>query len=681
MTTKDSAPVLSTPETGTANNLSPYFVCIHKNTTILSIDEGGSQLLGFRQPDEIVGKSIFSFLSHTYNESVTERIKEIEEGKSLQPITMNLLINGVPLDFQVKSERTVYQEELAVKTFFRFLTPLKSETVNNDQFGSLILSANKGIIITSPDGMVRAVSESFTRLTGYEKEDVIGNNPRLWKSHSYTPIFYKKMWDSLLTKGCWEGHIWNKRKDGSHYLMKVNIYSLLNKDGEQTNFLAIYTGLSEVEKLAQQLKEREEQYRTLVELSPNAIILTQFDTIIYANPPTEVLFGVKLKEVIGKSVSSFLREYPHIASEINFKGKTAISFEEQLIKEGSKIDIEVSSSLITYQGEKAILTVIKEITKRKSMERALRDSEEQYRFIAENSSDMIGRLLSNGKILYISPSSKRMLGYRNDELIGTNIYDIFNPEDLKSLYEEYGNPADLSEIVTFSYRMLHKNGGYIWAETTVRPVKDKSGKVSEMMFATRDVTARRTIENQLRESNLLLKKLSSLDGLTEIYNRRAFDEFLKTEWDFACKHKTPVSLLLLDIDYFKEFNDSYGHVEGDECLKSVARELEAFFHEKGYFAARYGGEEFAVVLPNVNSQKALQLAEGLQASIQALKIEHKNSDASNIVTISVGISCIIPMSGNDMKLILEFADRALYKAKQYGRNRIEVCEEQGSEKV
>lgn len=373
-------------------------------------------------------------------------------------------------------------------------------------------------------------------------------------------------------------------------------------------------------------------------------------------------------------MSSFFSEHPNIAFKIDFDQKSVISFEEQLKKGDSYIDIEVSSSLITYQGEKAVLTVIKEITKRKSMERALRESEEQYRFIAENSSDMIGRLSSDGIIIYISPSSRGILGYRNDELIGTNIYGKIHPDDCECLLEQYGNPKELSGIVTSSYRMLHKNGGYIWAETTVRPVKDKSGNASGMMFATRDVSARRTIENQLRESNSLLRKLSSLDGLTEIYNRRAFDEFLKTEWAFACKHKTPVSLLLLDIDYFKKYNDTYGHIQGDECLISVARELERFFHEKGYFAARYGGEEFAVVLPNTDAQKASQLAEDFQSTIREMKIEHANSRVSEIVTISIGVSCVKPSDPEEMKQILEFADRELNKAKQNGRNRIEVCE-------
>ncbi|MBT2661264.1 PAS domain S-box protein [Bacillus sp. ISL-45] len=673
MTVKENRTGANIVDAGAANNLSLYFVCIHRDSLILSIDEGGTQLLGYKYPGELIGKSIFSFLSDTTKETITARIAAIEQGTNLQGSIMSFLINGIPMDFQVRSETAIFNGEAAIRTCLCFITPISLDLNDPEDAGSLKLSANKGIVITTPDGKIQAVSESFTRLTGYHKGNVIGENPRIWKSHSYTPIFYKRMWDSISTRGCWEGELWNKRKDGSHYLMKVNIFSILNEDRELVNYLAVYTDLTEVEMLSQQVKEREEQFRTLVELSPNAIILTQFDKVAYANPHTEALFGTNLKDIIGKPVRSFFDGHPNIISKLDFNEKTVISFEEQLKMGDSYIDIEVSSSLITYQGEKAVLTVIKEITKRKSMERALRESEEQYRFIAENSSDMIGRLSSEGMIIYISPSSKGILGYRNDELIGTNLFGKIHPEDRQILLEEYGNPRELNGIVTSSYRMLHKNGGFIWAETTVRPVKDKSGKSSGMMFATRDVTARRTIENQLRESNSLLRKLSSLDGLTGIYNRRAFDEFLRTEWAFACKHKTPVSLLLVDIDYFKKYNDTYGHIQGDECLKTVALELEGFFHEKGYFAARFGGEEFAVVLPNTDVSKGKQLAEEFRSTIQKMNIEHKNSKVGEILTISIGVSSVTPIETVEMKLILEIADRALYQAKQKGRNRIEVC--------
>ena len=222
---------------------------------------------------------------------------------------------------------------------------------------------------------------------------MIGNNPRMWKSKSYTPAFYEKMWNSIVSHGCWQGELWNKRRDGSHYLMKVNIYSILNKEGSLVNYIAVYTDLTEIDKLAQQLKEREEQYRTLVELSPSSIILTQNKKVIYANPPAVSLLGLEnTTHIIGKRVDNFLNNHSHIEAKITFKDNSEITFEDQLEKDGAILDIEVSSSVITFQGQEAVLTVIKEITERKNIERELRESEEQYRFIAENSSDMIGRL-------------------------------------------------------------------------------------------------------------------------------------------------------------------------------------------------------------------------------------------------------------------------------------------------
>lgn len=279
MMVKESGTETIIEDVAAANNLSPYFVCVHKNSIIISIDEGGTQLLGYKYPGEIIGKSIFSFLSSANQETITTRIAAIEQGTILQGSIMSFSINGTPMDFQVNSENTIFNGESAIKTCLRFIKPM---SINNDyleETGSLILNANKGIVITTPDGMIQAVSDSFTRLTGYLKENVIDRNPRIWKSHSYTPIFYKRMWDSILTRGCWEGELWNKRKDGSHYLMKVNIFSILNIDSELVNYLAVYTDLTEVEMLSQQLKEIEEQFRTLVELSPNAIILSQFDRL------------------------------------------------------------------------------------------------------------------------------------------------------------------------------------------------------------------------------------------------------------------------------------------------------------------------------------------------------------------------------------------------------------------
>ncbi|MEA2090775.1 MAG: GGDEF domain-containing protein [Campylobacterota bacterium] len=166
-----------------------------------------------------------------------------------------------------------------------------------------------------------------------------------------------------------------------------------------------------------------------------------------------------------------------------------------------------------------------------------------------------------------------------------------------------------------------------------------------------------------------LYKLSTVDGLTMISNRRAFDETIEKEWKRCMRSSKYLALIIIDIDFFKDFNDTYGHIIGDECLISVAKELSKNISRSGDFIARYGGEEFVIVLPNTQFAAALELAEKMRKSIESMQIIHKASN-SGVVTISAGISAVIPQGNQSPILLLEQADKALYKAKENGRNSI-----------
>lgn len=180
-------------------------------------------------------------------------------------------------------------------------------------------------------------------------------------------------------------------------------------------------------------------------------------------------------------------------------------------------------------------------------------------------------------------------------------------------------------------------------------------------------------ENErLAAANTELKRISNMDGLTGIANRRSFDEVLDREWNRAARQRVPITLVMVDIDHFKYYNDTYGHQMGDECLKQVARALEGSVNRATDFVARYGGEEFGVILPETRIEGATKVAEKLRIAIEELHIQHKSSPVSAVLTISVGTATVIPAFGNKPKDILSLADKALYQAKQKGRNRIEV---------
>jgi len=174
---------------------------------------------------------------------------------------------------------------------------------------------------------------------------------------------------------------------------------------------------------------------------------------------------------------------------------------------------------------------------------------------------------------------------------------------------------------------------------------------------------------ELKRKSDLLEDYGSLDGLTCLANRRRFDETLDKEWRRAVRFGTPISLILMDVDFFKAYNDHYGHVAGDECLKLVAQTLQACFSRASDMVARYGGEEFAAILGGTDGEDAVASAERALDAIRSLHIEHAHSSVADRVTISTGVASTAPSPGSSPDVLVEAADKMLYLAKQEGRNR------------
>lgn len=188
------------------------------------------------------------------------------------------------------------------------------------------------------------------------------------------------------------------------------------------------------------------------------------------------------------------------------------------------------------------------------------------------------------------------------------------------------------------------------------------------------------LQQELEEKNEKLELLSSLDGLTGLFNRRYFDENLIKEWKQGIREEEPLSLLIVDIDHFKMFNDCYGHIEGDDCLRRVARALHEALLRPVDIVARYGGEEFSAILPNTDSDGANKVAKRMMNNITELKIPHKGAATHPFVTVSIGISTVTPNRSLKLTNLLELADKALYDAKDTGRNAVKTRVLEGAEK-
>lgn len=172
----------------------------------------------------------------------------------------------------------------------------------------------------------------------------------------------------------------------------------------------------------------------------------------------------------------------------------------------------------------------------------------------------------------------------------------------------------------------------------------------------------------LQRANLELERLANLDGLTQVANRRCFDEHLAQEWEKSIQTRLFLSLILCDIDYFKRYNDHYGHQAGDSCLKKVAKAIEASIRYPTDLVARYGGEEFAILLSNATLYDAIQVAKLIQFNVKSLEIPHMQSEVNPFITVSLGVSSQIPIFGTESSSLIAAADQALYTAKKHGRD-------------
>ncbi len=239
-----------------------------------------------------------------------------------------------------------------------------------------------------------------------------------------------------------------------------------------------------------------------------------------------------------------------------------------------------------------------------------------------------------------------------------NEIEVFYPEGEEIKRTEHGAHLESWCVMPQLRRRLYLAVDAVW-------VYDEQGTMIAVVETLRDLTAR-------KEAQLALQRLASKDGLTGLDNRRSFDTAFELEWKRAQRQGEALSLIMLDVDYFKHYNDRYGHQQGDACLCAVASVLRQSVVRAGDLVARYGGEEFAVILPAVTASGAAVVAERLRLQVQGLCLPHERSEVSDRVSVSVGVASVIPTTDSLLTDLLAAADTALYAAKAAGRNRVQM---------
>jgi diguanylate cyclase (GGDEF)-like protein/PAS domain S-box-containing protein len=290
--------------------------------------------------------------------------------------------------------------------------------------------------------------------------------------------------------------------------------------------------------------------------------------------------------------------------------------------------------------------------------------EDFYRTIAEQVADVILQVGPDGKVRFASPSVTTLLGISPESMIGRDALSTVCEEDLAMVQAAVARLAsgEVSQVRTQA-RSRHADGHCLWVETTAKANSTNDGSA---VVVLRDITDRKRLEEELAA-------LALQDGLTGLANRRSFDQTLEREWQRTVREKTEMSLLLIDVDHFKRFNDEYGHQAGDDCLRSVAHAIRSALRRPGDVACRYGGEEIAVILGETGRDGAADTAERVRSAIAALNIPHRHNSAAPVVTASIGLAAALAREGGTSRMpegLLQAADHALYRAKNDGRNRV-----------
>jgi diguanylate cyclase (GGDEF)-like protein/hemerythrin-like metal-binding protein/PAS domain S-box-containing protein len=400
----------------------------------------------------------------------------------------------------------------------------------------------------------------------------------------------------------------------------------------------------------------------------------------YANKMLCDLFGCPSEHVIGATDEEFF--------DLSISNEPRIN-DRRVLDHGEKIETEETN--ITMTGGTRVYWSVKlplqgpdgsiagmcgistDITERKKIEEAMRESEEKHRIMFMDSPDAY-LIIRDGVFVDCNRASEAMLRGDRTQIIGLtpdSLSPEFQPDGKKSAQsaEEKINDAFRNGSNTFEWLHRRLDGSDFFVEVTIASML-LEGKQT-LFTSWRDITGRKQAEKALEESRCALEALSITDGLTGIANRRRFDEVLNQEYARHARSGAELSLIMLDIDHFKTFNDTYGHVAGDDCLRRIGRVIADCANRLTDLAARYGGEEFAYILPETDRAGAIVIAERIRRGIQVLAIPHRRSDTADCVTASLGVVTLRCTIGGSVFDIVSQADELLYRAKSRGRNRVE----------
>ncbi|MCH1627646.1 PAS domain S-box protein [Fredinandcohnia quinoae] len=642
-------------------------ICImDENGIVQFINDAFTNIYGYSK-DEVIGKEAPVVPDWLKNE--TKKIQtEVLNGKRINGIHVKRQRkSGELLDISV-TYSPIYDEFggiIGMSTIGRDVTKQKKiekEMIQVKEELELVWNYSTEVIfMLGYDGSIIKVNPAFNEMFGWEMEEITGRNLSTiyLQSQAY-------QLEEFLTRLREDRETLNfetrrKRRDG----MIIDVMASY-RPIKKGNIIAVatYKEITEIKQVMKELKESEERYRRVLESSPEALVVLTEGIVRYINQAgLDLLKAKSSSQVIGRSALDFVHSsnrnqvIKRMSEAANQERNGDIVVHKYVSLTGDTIYAETTSAPIIEQGQASLVLMFRDVTTKRRAEKALRESEERFRIIAEHSMDIIKILNSKGKVIYVSPSIEGVLGYPVRNVIGKSYLEMIHPDDINKASKKFNTMLVTREYFEAELRRVHQDGHSVWLHSDFIPVIDSDGEIEKIVVISEDVTEKRRKENELA-------KMAFYDHLTGLPNRRLFEDRLKQAMFTTDRTGRLTALMVLDCDKFKQINDTLGHDIGDEVIKEFAVRVRSSLRKMDTLS-RVGGDEFTIVLPELRSEEEIE-----EVSKRILKVTeepiHIHGNELQITT-SIGIS-FYPTHAKNIERLFKEADQNLYKSKDCGGN-------------
>ncbi|NJO66934.1 MAG: PAS domain-containing protein, partial [Leptolyngbyaceae cyanobacterium RM1_405_57] len=517
------------------------------------------------------------------------------------------------------------------------------------------------------------VSSGCESVFGYSSQELMAN-PDLWTTgvlpEDYETVLVP-LYEKVLAERAATAEYRFQHKDGNLRWISVNLSSRWDAAANSWVVTTVATDITDRKQLNLELQQSEERLREITDNIRDVFFVETADTrqTLYISPAYEEVYGYSRDRLYQQPQDWMECIHPddreHVLATLEKQQlgrKTAKEY--RILRPDGSIRWIFSRTFPICDESGQILRhvgISEDVTEQKTVEETLLKQREMLRTFFDHVPVMLSFFSPNGQLIWVNQEFETVLGWSVEQLREHDLMVELYPDP--EYRRQVTNTIEQADRSWRDFKTRTRSGKVI--DTTWADIKLSDGS---NIGIGQDISDRKKTILALEEANRELQHLANLDGLTQIANRRGFDEHLQREWNRLTREAAPLSLLLCDIDHFKLYNDTYGHIAGDQCLRHIARAIAETLKRPADLVSRYGGEEFAVILPNTAAEGATQVAEFIQAKVQQLQIDHGRSPIVPYITVSVGIATTIPVQQVLPDALVALADEALYQAKAQGRN-------------